>query len=274
MSKLSTLIGFTLGFIIIFANMRDTETGEMISAFLNWKALLVVLGGTFAAAFINYPLSQMIGFFKSFGRVFVDEVVEEDSSIRELLRLSKVAHKKGLLALEKELEVIEDSFLQFSVSEMLVYIKHSQLKSSLNNRLTSMRLRHLNDQDVFNNMATYAPAFGMMGTVMGLILMMTSQVGMENAEEIVDSQDMLGNLLGGMGLALVTTFYGVLLANLVFTPMAGKLRILSDGEVAKNERIIEGVMFIKESMPTSFLKEYLLSNTSEKTKLKIELFAG
>ena len=271
MSKFSTIIGVLLGITVILMNIVDTETGEFLAAFLNWKALLVVLGGTFAAAFINYPFSQMICFFKGFGKVFVAEPVTQREGIEQLLELSKLAHSNGLLELEKHVERQNDRFLQFSLSEMLIYREDAQLLSSLNNHLNAMKLRHLNCQDIFNNMATYAPAFGMMGTVMGLILMMTSQLNGGDASAASSSNDMLGSLLTGMGLALVTTFYGVLMANLIFTPMAGKLGVLSDAEMAKNEIIMQGIIAIKNSMPTSLLKEYMLSNLSYQQKLDIEL---
>lgn len=271
MSKLSTLIGLLLGVAVILMNIVDTETGEFLAAFLNWKALLVVVGGTFAAAFINYPFSQMMCFFKGFGKVFVAEPVSEKESIEQLLGLSKLSHTKGLLELEKHVEQQQDLFLQFSLSEMLIYREEKQLTASLNNHLNAMKLRHLNCQDIFNNMATYAPAFGMMGTVMGLILMMTSQLSGGDANAAGSSDDMLASLLTGMGLALLTTFYGVLIANLIFTPMAGKLGVLSDAEMAKNEIIMQGIVAIKNRMPTSLLKEYLLSNLSYQQKLAIEL---
>lgn len=271
MSKLSTLIGILLGTAILLINIVNLETGEFLSVFLNWKALLVVVGGTFAAAFINYPLSQMVCFFKGFVKVFFDEPVSEAYSVEQLLNLSKTAHASGLLEIEKKLDTIEDPFLQYSLSELLVYREEEYLFESLNNHLNAMKQRHINCQDVFNNMATYAPAFGMLGTVMGLILMMTNQIGVESVDSINQSQDMLGSLLAGMGLALVTTFYGVLIANLIFSPMAGKLRVLSDAEIAKNKMIIQGVMAIKKQMSTSFLREYLLANMSYKDKLSYEL---
>lgn len=108
---------------------------------------------------------------------------------------------------------------------MLVYQDRDTLKQSLENRLINMRLRHLSCQEVYSNMASYAPAFGMMGTVMGLIIMMTTQVtGNGSPYDTGASQDMLGSLLNGMGLALVTTFYGVMFSSLLFMPIAGKLK--------------------------------------------------
>jgi len=116
-------------------------------------------------------------------------------------------------------------------------------------------------------LATYAPAFGMMGTVMGLIMMMTQQAG---AEQVIygteASQDMLGSLLQGMGLALVTTFYGVAFSNLIFQPVAGKLKSLTDSEVLKNEVILQAILEIRKNQPPMLVKESLMSFVNQVEK--------
>ncbi len=268
MNRFSSFIGILFGVIIILMNMIDFEKGKILSTFFNLNAMLVVVGGTFSAAFINYSFSEMSQFFKGFGKVFLPEKFSKSEVIEEIIYLSKVSNRSGILELEKHIDLQNDKFIKFSLSEILVYKKTAELERSLNNHLNAMKLRHLNAQDIFNNMATYAPAFGMMGTVMGLIIMMTSQFSGDSG----NSENMLSALLSGMGLALVTTFYGVLIANFIFTPMAGKLAGLSSKEAKKNEIIIQGILAIKEGMPTSFLKEYLSSNLSYKEKLENESF--
>jgi chemotaxis protein MotA len=252
--------------------MVDFEKGQLLSAFFNFQGLLVVLGGTFAATLINYPLSQMGCFFRGIGKVFASEPESENEAIEQIVYLSHIAQSKGVLALEKEIELISDSFLRFALSEMMVYRDKEHLATSLENHLNAMRLRHLNCQDVFNNMASYAPAFGMMGTVMGLIMMMTSQVGGDAGTYTPgQSDDMLNNLLQGMGLALVTTFYGVLFANFVFIPIAGKLKVLSDAEALKNEILMYGVLGLKNEQPPLLLRESLTAFVNEKNKERLEL---
>ncbi|WP_024850384.1 motility protein A [Hydrogenovibrio kuenenii] len=272
MSKLASIVGIILGLIVVLFNMVDFKSGELLSAFFNLQALMVVLGGTFAAAFINYPFSQMMCFFKGFIKVLTSEPASQSTIIEQLMYLSHLAYTKGELALEKEIENQTDPFLGFALTEMMIYRDEEHLRSSLENHLNSMRMRHLNCQDVFNNMASYAPAFGMMGTVMGLIMMMTSQVGGGDAANVVgQSENMLNSLLTGMGLALVTTFYGVLFANFIFIPMSGKLKVLSDAEVVKDEIIIFGVMGLKQKQAPLMMKESLLSYVNHKTKQKLDL---
>lgn len=272
MSKLSSAVGILLGLIIVLLNMVDFNSGQIISAFFNLNALLVVLGGTLAAVLINYPFSQVFCFFSGLKKILVSEPASTETVIEQLLYLSYLSQKKGILALEKEIDAQPDNFMRFALTEMMVYRTPEHLKSSLDNHLNSMRLRHALCQDVFNNMATYAPAFGMMGTVMGLIMMMVSQVGAASTTEVMgDSQNMLNALLEGMGLALVTTFYGVLFANFIFIPVSGKLKVLSDAEAAKNEVIVHGILFIKAQEPPLLLKESLLAFVNEQTKQRLEL---
>jgi chemotaxis protein MotA len=268
MSKLATIIGVLLGLVIIGLNMIDYQQGRLLTAFFNWQGLLVVLGGTLAATLINYPLSQVGCAWHGLGRIFTAEPDRVEPAIEQIVTLSYLAHRKGLLALENELDLIDDDFLRFGISEMMVYQDIPQLEASLENHLNTSQLRHLNCQEMFYNMAAYAPAFGMMGTVMGLIMMMTTHVG--GAQNGVGpGDDMLQGLLQGMGLALVTTFYGVLLANLAFTPIAGKLKVLSDAEALKNEILMYGILGIKKNVAPLLLKESLMAFVNNKNKQRL-----
>lgn len=268
MSKSATILGLLFGIIIISLNMVDFSSGKILTSFFNWQGLLVVLGGTLAALLINYPLNQFVCIFKSFGKVFASEPPKEDEVIEKILELSQVASKRGLLILEKEIDFIDDSFLKFAITSLMIYRDEKTLRAALENYLNAMRMRHLTCQDVFNNMASYAPAFGMMGTVMGLIMMMTTQLGGGDA---AGGQNVLSGLLQGMGLALVTTFYGVLFSNFIFMPIAGKLRLLSDMEMSKNALILEGILSIKREESPLLLKEILLVFVNEQIKRKVEL---
>jgi chemotaxis protein MotA len=119
-------------------------------------------------------------------------------------------------------------------------------------------------------MASYSPAFGMMGTVMGLIIMMTTEVNVDlNSLATSPTNDMLSGLLHGMGLALVTTFYGVLLANMLFLPIAGKLKVLSEQDLLRNEMIIHAVVAMKANEPALLIKEQLMSFVHEKTQQRL-----
>jgi chemotaxis protein MotA len=271
MSKLATILGIVIGSIILILSMIDYQQGQFIYAFLNWQGLALVLGGTFAAILVNYPLSQVGCVFKGLSKVLTSEPASYDDVIEQMVHLSHVSKQKGLLGIENQIDMIDDSYFRFALTEMLIYQDIEKLKQSLDNRLINMRLRHLSCQEVYGNMASYAPAFGMMGTVMGLIIMMTTQV-VDTGSPYggADSQDMLASLLSGMGLALVTTFYGVMFSNRVFLPIAGKLKVLTDAEVLRNEMIIQGTLALKQTDSPLLVKEQLLVFVNKKTKTKLE----
>lgn len=271
MSKSATILGLLLGLIIVLLSMVDYDTGEFIGAFFSGQALAVVLGGTFAAVLINYPLNQIGCIFHGFIKVLIAEPDKLNTTIKEMERLSHISHRQGVLSLEKQIDDIRDPFLRYSLAEMMIYQDIDQLHASLNNRQYNTQLRHMQCQELFNNMASYSPAFGMMGTVMGLIIMMTAQASGASADIYEGgSEDVLAGLLTGMGLALVTTFYGVLFSNLVFIPVAGKLKVLSEAEGLKNEVIIRGIVGLKQGHSPLLVMETMLGFVNRKTKEKLE----
>lgn len=262
MSKLATILGLILGLIMVGTGIYDFESQQFIGAFLNPQAIAIVLGGSFAALLINYPFKQVSCVFHGFVKVFNSEPVTPDALVEELIGYSHLAKNKGVLALERQLDLVETSFLRYALSEMMIYKDKDQLKQKLVYRLLQTRLRHQSCQEVFENLASYAPAFGMLGTVMGLIMMMTSQLG-GGDNYGADTTQLLSSLLTGMGLALVTTFYGVFFANFLFLPVAGKLKVLSDAEVLQNEMIIEAVIAIRDQESTLLVRERLLSYVND-----------
>lgn len=270
MSRASTILGLLLGVIILSLSMVDFSQGKIISAFFNWQGLMIVLGGTLAAILINYPFKQVGCVFKSFYTVVSTEEASIEESIEQVIYLNNIARKEGVLALEKEAALVDDTFLRSGLSNLMIYKEGMQMKLALINSLNSKRTRDLMCQDVFNNMASYAPAFGMMGTVMGLIMMMTTQVSGVDTGPVGEGKDMLDVLLQGMGLALVTTFYGVLFANFLFIPIAGKLKVLSDAEVLKNEILIEGLLGIQRKENSLLLRETLFAYVNEQTQHNLE----
>jgi len=265
MSKLATILGVLLALLVVFASMVDYTQMRFITAFFDVQSALIVIGGVLAATLINYPLNRLGCVFSAFVIVFSSESMHQQDVIDELLDLSIMVKRQSKLVLEEYAEDTKEHFLKIALMETLNTNDPLVLRRNLDNELNSMRLRHAACQDVFHNMASYAPAFGMLGTVMGLIIMMTSQgetssVAVFGASQ---SQDMMGKLLSGMGVALVTTFYGVVLSNLVFLPVAGKLKSLSDSEQHAAEIIIVGMMSIQRSDSPLRMKDELLTFVSK-----------
>jgi len=221
-----TIIGFIIGLGLIMFGMVDSVTKTIPQTFLNYQGIAIVLGGTTAATLINYPLKKIFRLFKVAGLAFRGKEVEsEDNIIDTLVDINITSRKKGVVALEKIIPTIQNKFLRNGLQYMTIEKDTNKLLQFLHNEIDHMMRRHTIGQRMFENMGTYAPAFGLLGTVMGLILMMTSQSsGGTAAGYSMQMENSMNHLLSGMGVALVTTFYGVLLSNLVFNPIAGKLK--------------------------------------------------
>ncbi|SIO08139.1 chemotaxis protein MotA [Sulfurivirga caldicuralii] len=272
MSKTATILGALIGLIVLLLGTYDFEKGQIISAFFNIQALLLVVGGVVAAVLVNYPLDQLKCIPVGFWRIFWREVPDQAFVVAELVELAHDVKRHGLVHIERLVDTIDEPFLRFAISEALVYQDEKSLRKALGIRLKLEQLKASVCEEVFLTMASYAPAFGMMGTVMGLIMMMASQGGDQAAAAFgaAESQNMIASLMTGMGVALVTTFYGVLLSNLVFMPIAGKLKMLNEAEQLYREMVVEGVVALKRGDSPLMLKERLLAFVDDRLAQKLE----
>ncbi|MBP7900872.1 MAG: MotA/TolQ/ExbB proton channel family protein [Gammaproteobacteria bacterium] len=268
MNKLATLLGLMLGVIVLVASMFDYQQMHFVSAFFDARSALIVVGGVMAAILINYPLNQLPCIAKGFWIAISRESESEQLVIDELLDLAIIAHRQGKLALEKQLDTIHHDFIRLGINELLMSSDATVLERNLYHELSSMQLRHGNCQELFYNMASYAPAFGMLGTVMGLIMMMSMQGNTNPADNFAmnEGNDVMQQLLSGMGVALVTTFYGVLLANFIFLPIAGKLSSLSKQEAREAEIITIGILAIQRQESPLRIKDALLMFVSQRLR--------
>jgi len=268
MNQLATLLGIMLGLIVILSSMFDYQQMHFVSAFFDARSALIVVGGVLAAILINYPLNQLPCIFKGVWIAMSRDSRSEHLIIDELLDLSIIAQRQGKLALEKQIDTIDHAFIRIGLLELLSNNDIISLERNLHNEISSMQIRHGNCQEMFYNMASYAPAFGMLGTVMGLIIMMSIQGNSNPADSfaINEGNDVMQQLLTGMGVALVTTFYGVLLANFVFLPVAGKLSNLSKQEIREAEIIMMGMLAIHRQESPLRIKDELLMFVSRRMR--------
>ncbi len=257
----ATIIGFIVGLGLIMYGMVDGVTKTIPPTFLNYQGIAIVLGGTIAATLINYPLKKIFTLFKVAGLTFRQKFIESDFDIiKTLVDINITARKQGIVELEKKIPTIENKFLRNGLQYMTIEKDSQKLLQYLHNEINHMLRRHMIGQRMFENMGTYAPAFGLLGTVMGLILMMTSQSnGGPTDGYSMQMENSMNHLLSGMGVALVTTFYGVLLSNLIFNPIAGKLKIRSEEELFINEMMIMGIQSIHQKEHHLKMVEKLLT---------------
>ncbi len=226
---IATIIGIAAGMsMIVFAIV----TGEGAKMFLHLPSILIVVGGSFAASLVSFQLKEILGVMGVVRKAFFSETTDTVELVDIVVNLSKKARKEGLLAIDRDVNEIEDPFLRSGMQMVVDGTEPGLIRGVMETELSYTMERHKTGQLIFNALGTYAPSFGMIGTLMGLIQMLSK----------LDDPSKIG---GGMAVALITTFYGAVLANLIYLPIAGKLKNRSNGEVIIKEMIIEGVLSIQ-----------------------------
>lgn len=214
---------------IILATIMD---GNSFAPLIASSSFVLVFLGALGAGLMAYRKSDVVGIPKSALKAIKGQSLNVQETITELAQLAEVARRDGMLALEARLEGVEDRFVRTGVQLLVDGVDEEILKDTLEIETAALDERHGTAISFFKALAGYAPTFGMVGTVIGLI-------------------NMLGNLsdpsqLGaGMALALLTTLYGVMMANLVFNPMATRLERMNDLELAAMDVALDGIMTIR-----------------------------
>ena len=241
---LSTLIGLASGLgLIIFGIII---TGGTFNSFVSIPSVVITIGGSFAALMVANPLSRILGLMRYVNISLRIPNYEEERIISQLVTFSEKARREGLLALEDDLEEVEDEFLRKGIQLVVDGTDPDIIKNILYNELNQIQSRHAIGIKIFDDWGKLAPAFGMIGTLIGLIVMLGR----------IEDKSAIGP---GMATALLTTLYGALLANGVFIPTANKLRDRNQREVLLKEIMIEGRLSIQSGDNPRILEEKLLS---------------
>ncbi len=229
---ITTIIGAALGVgLIVFAVVLHQGV-EGLAIFNNTEAFLVVIGGTFCATLINYPLSQVIGVFKVTKKALFARRVDTNQIIGSFVNLSKKARREGIIALENEVKKLDNDFMKRGLQMVIDGQDQDFVRTMLETEMGFIKQRHKVGQEIFWALGTYAPAFGIIGTVLGMILMLHSITDVEQVP-------------ARMAIALTSAFYGLGAGYLLFMPVAGKLRRRSEEELFVNEIIIRGVLLLQ-----------------------------
>lgn len=256
-----TAIGLLTGIGIITVGV--IRNGGDIFWFFDLNSLLIVFGGTIAATLVNYPIKHVMNIFRVMKNVFTAEKYNYREMINEIVEKAEKARKNGILSLEPELPHIQDTFLRNGIELAINERDSGLLRTYLRLELSNIERRHTMGQEIFFYMGAYAPAFGMLGTIIGLIIMMNNFSGAGNGQEITsinfDVAQKFAELLAGMGLALITTFYGVILSNLVFLPIGGKLKRKSENEMMLKNIVVEGIISIHKKDHPILIREKLMT---------------
>jgi len=238
---ITTMIGLIAGTIFIYVGI--VMEGD-IANFYDVASIMITLGGTIAATLIHYPLPQIIRVFSVVKKTFSNKNLDPEQGIQTILNLAVIARREGLLQLEEAVVDLDDSFLQKGILLVVDGTNPELLKNMMETELTFIEERHKQGRGILESMASYAPAFGLIGTLIGLINMLKR----------LDDPSSLGP---AMAVALVTTFYGAILANLILLPMAGKLKCYSSQEILYKEMILEGILSIQAGENPRIIEEKL-----------------
>ncbi len=246
----STLIGIVASIlllaIVLFFSAEDPQL------FLDLPGLGIVLIGTAAATFIAYPLREVVRVFGLLRTIMRNEKLYIDKDLEDLVDISRTWAQDDIRAVEQRLEGVSNPFLRSGVQLVIDNVPESDIFDLLQWRIARMKAKEHAEAQLFRVMAGFAPAFGMLGTLVGLV----------NLLFLLGDGDMTA-IGRQMALALMTTFYGVLLANLVFKPVAVKLERRTEQRLVLLNTIMQGISMMSQKRSPSLMRETLNAFVAE-----------
>ena len=247
---LASIIGIVSG--VVFVLITILLSGDLIT-FFNLPSIMIVVGGTIAATLINFPLGKVMEVMNVVKIAFFHKEESPVEIIDTMVSLAERARREGILAIEKSISDLDDPFMKDGMQLAVDGSEPEIIRTIMQNELENLENRHKTGQRIFHQMGTFAPAFGMIGTLIGLINMLKS----------LDDPTQIG---AGMAVALITTLYGALMANLIFLPLEGKLKQRSVDETVKREMIIEGILAIQSGDNPRIVRGKLLTFVAPKDR--------
>jgi len=239
----STLIGLGAGFGLIVVAIAS-ENGLM--AFISVSSMIIVLGGVLSAAMINFHHRDIVKSFRLVQKALSRKDINLIEQVEVLIMFARRARRNGLLVLDADLKYVDDSYLRTAIELAVDGVSGEDLESILTHEIESVKRESNIATRIFRAMGGYAPAFGMIGTVIGLVLMLRTLN--QNA-----------NMGASLAVALITTFYGSILANLVFIPLAGMLNESTERKTIKRRLIMTGILSMTSGENPRLLEKKLLS---------------
>ncbi|MBW2610029.1 MAG: motility protein A [Deltaproteobacteria bacterium] len=238
---IATLVGIILAFSLVFTAIT---LGGSIAIFINIPAVMIVVGGTLGATMINYPLPDIFKVVKVVKNAFFIKNYTAKELITNFVTLAGTARREGILALESTVNDINDDFMKKGLQLSVDGLEPVSIKDILDTEIVNIQDRHKLGADIFTTLGAFAPALGMIGTLIGLVQMLQS---MEDPSTIGPA----------MAVALLTTFYGAIIANILCLPIAGKLKNRSSVEVMMKELMSEGILSIAKGDNPRLLEQKL-----------------
>ena len=233
-----------LGIVVSFGLVTTALWGGHPMAFVDVPAALIVFGGTLGATLTHYPLGTMLKIGSIIRKTLVHTPPATNLIIEQFMDLANRARREGILSLEPIVKSISDPYLRKGLQLTVDGLEPDAIQSIMETEIGNTESRHETGIDLLNAMAAYAPALGLIGTVIGLV-------------QMLKTMDDPGTIGPAMSVALITTFYGAILANLVFLPLVGKLKHRSKEEILVMEMQMEGVLGISRGENPRIIMEKL-----------------
>ena len=252
---IASIIGIVGGAAMIV--MSVVTSGGTMGGIIDIPSAAMTIGGSYFAMFIAAPLKKALGMFKIMGRAFKIPDFGEKNLVTTMQALSEKARREGILALEDGLDDLEDPFMKMGLRFVVDGTDANIIRAIMENEMNQIEARHMEWIGLINAWAGFAPGFGMMGTVVGLIGMLNN----------LEDKSSLGP---NMAVALITTLYGSMMADWLITPFATKLLAHNAQEMRSKEMIIEGILSIQTGENPRIMAQKLLSYLDPVTRKAIE----
>lgn len=249
----SVIIGIILGTVLLIYAIGLENVMVM---FVDPNSLIIVLGGTVAATMIHFPMSQLKKTMPWLFKTFAMKRKGYQHVIDEFLEVATQYKREGRVGMGKNVDKIKDMFLRDAVQLIIDNVTKDEMQDILDANIDYMERRHKLGVDYFMMVATYCPSFGLVGTLIGLIVMLAN----------LDDPSSLGP---AMSVALITTFYGALFANFLFMPFAGRLEVANEEEVLQKKMLKEGLVCLLEGQSIFVIREKMMMVMSEKERAAV-----
>lgn len=220
--------------------------GSGLNVFINIPSLCIVVGGTIGVTLVAYPLKDFLSVIKVVQKAIFTKNISATELISKFIAFANKTRREGILALESEIKELNDEFFKKGIQLSIDGLEPQQIQNILDTEIEFVRDRHKLGADIFTSMGTFAPAMGMIGTLIGLVQMLQS----------MDDPSTIGP---AMAVALLTTFYGSLMANICCMPIAGKLKTRSKEEMLTKEMTIQGIISLSNGDNPRILEQKLLA---------------
>ena len=251
---LATIIGLALSFGLVASAI---VMGGSFMIFVDFQSALIVFGGTIGATLVNFPLNKVLGLIGIIKKVFFSSLDSPNDLIEKFMEYANKARREGILSLEPVIKELDDEYLKKGLQLTVDGLEPQAIQEILETEISHREDRHSEGQSVVAALSAFAPALGMIGTVIGLVQMLQT---MSDPSSIGPA----------MAVALITTFYGAILANLVFIPMEGKLKSRSKSEILLMEMSLEGILAISKGENPRIIQEKLSSYLPPKDRKEVE----